>query len=223
MPEGIVGGLARLLSRLSAGGGIARRTGPWPHFPTGFNPAPEEAEAPGQVTLITRDLTLRFGGLLAVNAVNLTVQSATVHALIGPNGAGKSSILNIISGFYQASSGTVTLFGTEAEGRPPHALARLGVARTFQNTELFGRMTVLENVLVGCHSRFRSGFAETLLRLSRFRREEQAAYAEARQLLGIVGLAEFAAEQARNLPFGYQRRLEIARALALHPRAAAAG
>jgi len=217
MPEGIVGSLARLRGRLSAGG-IERRTAHWPQFPAGFDPVPGRAEAPGQTTLITRDLTLRFGGLVAVNTVNLAVRSASVHALIGPNGAGKSSVLNIVSGFYQASSGTVTLFGTEVEGRPPHALARLGVARTFQNTELFGRMTVLENVLVGCHLHFRSGFLETLLRLPRFRREEHAAQAQARQLLEIVGLADFADEQARNLPFGHQRRLEISRALAVHPK-----
>jgi ABC-type branched-subunit amino acid transport system ATPase component/ABC-type branched-subunit amino acid transport system permease subunit len=222
MPEGIVGGLARLRdrtrARLFARGGVERVTGPWPRFPAGFNPSPAEGEAPGQATLVTRDLSLRFGGLIAVNAVSMVVRSATVHAMIGPNGAGKSSLLNVVSGFYQASSGSVTLFGQELGGCPPHALARLGVARSFQNTELFGRMTVLENVLVGCHSRFRAGFAQTLFRMPGFRREERAAQGEARQLLSIVGLSDFAGEQARNLPFGHQRRLEIARALALHPK-----
>lgn len=215
MPEGIVGGLARLRARLFSRGRVERTTGAWPNFVPGFATAAEEK---GQATLITRDLTLRFGGLTAVNAVNMEVRSGTVHALIGPNGAGKSSCLNVISGFYQATSGTVTLFGQSLGRRPPHALARLGVARSFQNTELFGRMTVLENVLVGGHARYRAGFAETILRLPRFRREEAAMLAEARLLLEVVGLSEFAGEAARNLPFGHQRRLEIARALALRPK-----
>jgi branched-chain amino acid transport system permease protein len=112
----------------------------------------------------------------------------------------------------------VTLFGETLGDRAPHQLARVGVARSFQNTELFATMTVLENVLVGCHSRYRAGFFTTVLRLPRFAREERAMQAEARMLLEVVGLGEFADEQARNLPFGHQRRLEIARALALRPK-----
>jgi ABC-type branched-subunit amino acid transport system ATPase component len=104
------------------------------------------------------------------------------------------------------------------DGRPPHSLARFGIARSFQNTELFGRMTVLENVLVGCQVDYRAGLAATLLRLPRFRREEAAMLVRARMLLEVVGLADFADEQARNLPFGHQRRLEVARALALRPK-----
>jgi ABC-type branched-subunit amino acid transport system ATPase component len=141
-----------------------------------------------------------------------------VHAVIGPNGAGKSSLLNIISGFYQATDGSVTLFGRPLDCSAPHVLARRGVARTFQNTELFGRMTVLENVLVGCHVRYKSTLMEVLLRLPRLRAEERQTLAEARTLLEIVGLHEFADEEARNLPFGHQRRLEIARALAVLPK-----
>jgi ABC-type branched-subunit amino acid transport system ATPase component len=218
MPEGIVGGLKRLLMKLRRRGSEARATGAWPNFVAGFDTLTEERDHPGQATLITRDLTLRFGGLTAVNLVDMEVRSGTVHALIGPNGAGKSSLLNIVSGFYRASAGTVTLFGQPIADQPPHALARLGVARSFQNTELFGRMTVLENVLVGCHIRYRSGLAPTLLRLPRFRREEAARLEDARLLLEVVGLSEFAEEEARNLPFGHQRRLEVARALALHPK-----
>jgi len=153
-----------------------------------------------------------------VNAVNLEVRSGTVHAVIGPNGAGKSSLLNIISGFYRASAGGVTLFGQAIGERTPYQLARLGVARSFQNTELFARMTVLENVLVGCQTRYRTGFLATILRLPGFRREEAAMVAEARLLLEVVGLGGFADSEARNLPFGHQRRLEIARALALRPK-----
>jgi len=215
MPEGIVGGLARLRRRLRPAAIEQRETTAWPIFPAGFGTAVDER---GQVSLMTRDLTLRFGGLTAVNAVNLEVRSGTVHAVIGPNGAGKSSLLNIISGFYRATSGSVTLFGAALGERTPYQLARLGVARSFQNTELFGRMTVLENVLVGCHSRCRAGFVATILRLPRFRREEREMLAEAHMLLDVVGLGGFADEAARNLPFGHQRRLEIARALALRPK-----
>ncbi len=218
MPDGVVGSLARL-SRWTLGRGVGeRRTGRWPHFVEGLDFIASNAEAPGQATLITDALTLRFGGLVAVNAVTMEVRSGTVHALIGPNGAGKSSLLNIVSGFYRASSGSVRLFGEALGHRSPHQLARRGVTRSFQNTELFGRMTVLENVLVGCHVRYRAGFLATIARLPRFGREERAMQEQARLLLEFVGLGEFAAEEARNLPFGHQRRLEIARALALRPR-----
>lgn len=150
--------------------------------------------------------------------VTMEVRAGTVHALIGPNGAGKSSLLNVISGFCKASEGRGTLFGNALNNAPPYALARLGVARSFQNTEFFTQMSVLENVLVGAHPHFRSGLAETVLRPPRFHREERAARAEALKLLDVVGLSEFADEQAGNLPFGHQRRLEIARALALRPK-----
>lgn len=219
MPDGVVGSLARFGRWALAHGRVGeRRTGAWPHFFAGPDFTARNAEAPGQATLITTGLGLRFGGLAAVNDVTMEVGSGTVHALIGPNGAGKSSLLNIISGFYRASSGSVTLFGEALGDRAPHQLARIGVTRSFQNTELFGRMTVLENVLVGCHVCYRAGLLATVLRLPRFGREERAMQEQARLLLDFVGLGEFAAEEARNLPFGHQRRLEIARALALRPR-----
>jgi ABC-type branched-subunit amino acid transport system ATPase component len=146
------------------------------------------------------------------------VRAGTVHALIGPNGAGKSSLLNLISGFYTPSSGHISFFGAAIAGKPSYLLARLGIARTFQNTELFGQMTVEQNVLAGFNTHYRSTLAETLLRLPRFVREERDFKEQARELLNFVGLSEYAEEQARNLPFGHQRRLEIARALALKPR-----
>jgi branched-chain amino acid transport system permease protein len=146
------------------------------------------------------------------------VRAGSVHALIGPNGAGKSSVLNLISGFYQPTAGDILFFGEKVGGRPSHEMARRGMARTFQNTELFGQMTVLENVLAGFHSHYRSTLAETLLRLPRFGREERDFLAQAKDLLSFVGLSDYAGEEARNLPFGHQRRLEIARALALRPR-----
>lgn len=217
LPRGIVGSLQALASR-GRMGETTRETGAWPNWVEGLEPVTARHDDAGQATLVAKDLTLRFGGLTAVNAVDMEVRAGTVHALIGPNGAGKSSLLNVVSGFYRATSGEVSVFGRKVGGLPPYALARQGIARTFQNTELFGQMTVLENVLVGQHPHFRSGFLETVLRLPRFRREEREALAEARRLLEFVGLSAFADEEARNLPFGHQRRLEIARALALRPK-----
>ena len=217
MPKGIVGSLAGLRARIT-GKSRPRATGAWPNWGPGLEQVTARPDEKGQATLIAQGVTLRFGGLTAVNQVSMEVRSGTVHALIGPNGAGKSSLLNVISGFYKATDGRVTLFGQALNNAPPYTLARLGVARSFQNTELFSQMTVLENVLVGAHPHFRSGFAETVLRLPRFHREERAARAEALRLLDFVGLSEFADEQAGNLPFGHQRRLEIARALALRPK-----
>jgi ABC-type branched-subunit amino acid transport system ATPase component len=167
--------------------------------------------------LATEGLTLRFDGLTAIDDVCLTVWPGTVHAVIGPNGAGKSSLLHLISGFYTPTRGHIAFRGVGIAGRPTHLLARLGIARTFQNTELFGQMSVLENVLVGFHAHYHSTLAETLVRLPRFVREERAFLAQARSLLTFVGLSDYAEEEARNLPFGHQRRLEIARALALRP------
>ncbi|MBV8170154.1 MAG: branched-chain amino acid ABC transporter ATP-binding protein/permease [Alphaproteobacteria bacterium] len=219
MPEGIVGSLCRLTARLRARGESgARATGTWPQFVPGFDAITAARDDSGQAAVITKDLTLRFGGLTAVSAASLTLRSGTVHALIGPNGAGKSSLLNVISGFYPATSGTLEMFGMRLDDPAPHLQARRGVARSFQNTELFGRMTVLENVLVGCHTHVRSGVLGTILRAPRFRREERQAVAQARMLLAVVGLSAFAEEEARNLPFGHQRRLEVARALALRPK-----
>ena len=138
--------------------------------------------------------------------------------MIGPNGAGKSSLLIFISGFYAASEGKISLFGAATTALPSYKIARLGLARTFQNTELFGRMTARQNVLVGFHGQYQSTLAETLLRLPRFGREERQFIALSEQLLKLVGLSQYADEEARNLPFGQQRRLEIARALALRPK-----
>lgn len=217
LPRGIVGSLQALVSG-GRTGDTTRETGAWPNWVQGLEPVTSRHDDAGQATLVARDLTLRFGGLTAVNAVTMEVRAGTVHALIGPNGAGKSSLLNVVSGFYKATSGEVEVFGSKVGGLPPYALARQGIARTFQNTELFGQMTALENVLVGQHPHFRASFLETVLRLPRFRREEREALAEAKRLLEFVGLSAFADEEARNLPFGHQRRLEIARALALRPK-----
>ncbi|MFN0302410.1 MAG: ABC transporter permease subunit [Burkholderiales bacterium] len=217
LPKGIVGSFSAILRRFTTTS-RARKMEAWPDrsipldllFPVSGERQP--------VSVTTNNLTLQFGGLTAVDHVALDVKPGTVHALIGPNGAGKSSVLNLISGFYLPTSGTAAIQGHDVTGLPSHVLARRGIARTFQNTELFGQMTVLENVLVGFHSHYRSGVVETLCRLPRFIREENAYLEQARQLLAFVGLADYADEEAANLPFGHQRRLEIARALALRPR-----
>jgi branched-chain amino acid transport system permease protein len=216
MPRGVVGTIAAVWGRLVSKA-RAHETKAWPDRSVALADILGPSAERKQVALATKNLTLRFGGLTAVDTVSLEVQSGTVHALIGPNGAGKSSVLNLISGFYVPSEGSIAFFGTAIAGRPSHALARRGIARTFQNTELFGQMTVLENVLAGFHAHYRNTLAETLLRMPRFGREERRFFGQAEQLLKFVGLSDFAAEEARNLPFGHQRRLEIARALALRP------
>jgi branched-chain amino acid transport system permease protein len=203
LPEGVVGTLPRLLRSRSLE--HERATATWPRFIPGFESILSTEESPGQDTVVTHAVTLRFGGLVAVNAVDMIVRSATVHAVIGPNGAGKSSLLNLISGFATPSSGRIEVFGETHADWQSHRFARRGIARTFQNTELFGRMSVLENVLAGCEVDYHAGLAETLWRLPRFRREEAAMLARTRLLLGVVGLSDFADEQARNLPFGHQR------------------
>jgi ABC-type branched-subunit amino acid transport system ATPase component len=217
MPHGIMGTLGDLYARLTTKTRM-RETGIWPNRATSVGTLLAGGSPPGDVALATEGLTLRFGGLTAVDDVRLKVKAGTVHALIGPNGAGKSSALNLISGFYTPTSGHIAFFGESIAGRPSHELARLGIARTFQNTELFGQMTVLENVLAGFNTHYHSTLAETLLRLPRFAREERTFLEQARELLNFVGLSDYADEEARNLPFGHQRRLEIARALALRPK-----
>jgi branched-chain amino acid transport system permease protein len=217
LPKGIVGSVAALIKRFTTAS-RARKMEAWPNRTIPLDVLLPLSGDRQPVSVTTKNLTLQFGGLTAVDQVALNVQPGTVHALIGPNGAGKSSVLNLISGFYVPTSGTASMQGMDVTGLPSHVLARRGIARTFQNTELFGQMTVLENVLVGFHSHYKSGIVETLCRLPRFIREEKAFQEQANQLLAFVGLADYADEEAANLPFGHQRRLEIARALALRPR-----
>jgi branched-chain amino acid transport system permease protein len=217
MPQGVVGTCGVLWRRFMVRS-HPRETQAWPDRGVALAQILGPGQEPKQTAIATAGLTLRFGGLIAVDNVSLEIKSGTVHALIGPNGAGKSSLLNLISGVYLPSAGNIAFFGTPIAGLPSHQLARQGIARTFQNTELFGQMSALENVLAGFHSHYRNTLAETLLRLPRFGREERRFLSQAHQLLKFVGLSDFAAEAARNLPFGHQRRLEIARALAVRPR-----
>lgn len=159
-----------------------------------------------------------FGGVQALYDVSFSVARRHIHALIGPNGAGKTTLFNVISGALAPDKGSVSLDGMAIHGRPMHELVRRGIGRTFQNVELFGSMTVLENVLVGCHSQTRCGLLGAMARWPWVRREERWARQRAMELLDMVGLADAAQRRAVDLPFGWQRLVEIARALAGDPK-----
>jgi branched-chain amino acid transport system ATP-binding protein len=163
-------------------------------------------------------ITLRFGGVTALREVSFSVARGSVHAMIGPNGAGKTSLFNVITGLYAADAGTVRLEGATLSGRPPHAIARAGIVRTFQNLEIFTNMSVLENVVTGAHLSGAYGPLDFFLRTPRYFREERRLRGAAMDELAFVGLAAEAALPAGQLPFGSQRLLEIARALAAGPR-----
>jgi len=168
--------------------------------------------------LAVRDLTVQFGGLRAVDGLSLGVERARIHSVIGPNGAGKTSVINAVTGLYPAVRGSVRFDGEEILGRRPHQIAARGIARTFQNVELFPEMSVLENVLVGAHRRMEYGVVGATLRLGRGWRRESSETERACEILQILGLAEDRHREARDLPFAKQRRLELARALAAEPR-----
>ncbi|MEU9096218.1 ABC transporter ATP-binding protein [Streptomyces sp. NPDC048361] len=161
-------------------------------------------------------VTMRFGGLTAVQNVDLTVSSGEIVGLIGPNGAGKTTFFNCLTGLYIPTEGKVTYKGTTLPPKP-HLVTQAGVARTFQNIRLFPNMTVLENVLVGRHTRTKEGLWSALLRLPGFKKAEDASRERAMELLEFTGLAAKADHLSRNLPYGEQRKLEIARALASEP------
>ncbi len=160
----------------------------------------------------------RFGGLQALSEVNLTIEAGQIYGLIGPNGAGKSTLFNVITGLYQPDSGTFELDGKPYSPTAPHAVAKAGIARTFQNIRLFGDMSALENVMVGCHVRSHQRVFGALFRHPAAKKEEQAIRRKSQQLLDFVGIGEFASRTARHLSYGDQRRLEIARALATEPK-----
>jgi branched-chain amino acid transport system ATP-binding protein len=163
-------------------------------------------------------LTMRFGGLTAVKELDLTVEAGMIYAVIGPNGAGKTTVFNMITGFYNPTEGDVLVAGERVNGLRPHKVTRKGVARTFQNIRLFDNMTALDNVIVGGHARDRSSVPGAIFGLPRQRREERAARERARELLAFIGISGKADDAARNLSYGDQRRLEIARALATEPQ-----
>jgi branched-chain amino acid transport system ATP-binding protein len=159
-----------------------------------------------------------FGGLVAVNDVDFTIAENAIVSLIGPNGAGKTTFFNMLTGVYKPTAGRIVFDGIDVTGKPPHAVTELGVGRTFQNIRLFPLMTALENVLVGMHARLSGGIVRSILRTPGLKREEREASARARELLRFCGLRGRDNEFARNLPYGDQRRLEVARALATQPK-----
>jgi branched-chain amino acid transport system ATP-binding protein len=159
-----------------------------------------------------------FGGLIAVNDVSFTVPRGKVVSLIGPNGAGKTTFFNMLTGVYKPTAGRIVFLGEDVTGKPPHAITERGIGRTFQNIRLFQNMTTLENVLVGMHTRMKANLFQSILRTPAVHREEKAARERARELLAFTGLSRKADETSRNLPYGDQRRLEVARALATEPK-----
>ena len=162
-------------------------------------------------------ILMQFGGLKALNNVDITIKRGTIHGLIGPNGSGKSTMMNVLTGIYIPTAGDVKFESSSVVGKTSSEIALSGIARTFQNVQLFGEMTALENILVGLHHSFNSNLLDVALHLPRFTKEESAARERALGLLHFVGLDKLANEEARNLPYGKQRMLEIARALALDP------
>jgi branched-chain amino acid transport system permease protein len=179
--------------------------------------AASSGEVGGEL-LVAQGVLMQFGGLKAINLVDLNIRRGTIHGLIGPNGSGKSTMMNVLTGIYVPTAGSIEFAGRSVVGRTSSDIALSGIARTFQNVQLFGEMTALQNVQVGLHHTFDSTFADVALHMPRYRREEKAATERGLNLLRFVGLADLAMEEARNLPYGKQRLLEIARALALDPQ-----
>jgi branched-chain amino acid transport system ATP-binding protein len=159
-----------------------------------------------------------FGGLVAVNDVDFTIPEGAIVSLIGPNGAGKTTFFNMLTGVYKPTGGRIVFAGEDITGKPPHAITERGIGRTFQNIRLFQNMTSLENVLVGMHSRLKGGIVRSILHTPGVKREERDATERARELLTYVGLKRRDDAFANSLPYGDQRRLEVARALATEPK-----
>jgi len=171
------------------------------------------------MTLLVADkVTKRFGGLEALRTVNLEVKEQAIHSIIGPNGAGKTTFFNCVTGFYNPEEGEIRLDGSNITGLSPDRVTKLGIARTYQNIRLFKNMTAVENILVGMHPHLKTGIIGSILRLNMTRREEKDAVEEARRLLRFLNLGGKGDLLAINLPYGDQRRLEIARALATKPK-----
>mgnify|MGYP001316306788 CR=1 FL=1 len=170
------------------------------------------------VLLEVSDLTMRFGGLLAVDSVAFNVRRDEVFAIIGPNGAGKTTVFNCVGGFYKPSSGRIVMDGTNITGLPSHKVAQHGLVRTFQNVRLFKKLTVLENLLVAQHSHIETGLLKGLLKTPGYRKSEGEALHEAAKWLDFMDMREFANREAGNLAYGHQRKLEIARCMITKPR-----
>jgi branched-chain amino acid transport system ATP-binding protein len=174
--------------------------------------------AQGKDLLVAENVRKEFGGLTAVNDLDFTIPERSIVSLIGPNGAGKTTFFNMLTGLYRPTAGTISFDGHDVTDKPPHAITKLGVGRTFQNIRLFPQMTALENVLVGMHSRLKGGILGSIFGTPGVRREEREAAERARELLKYVGLTRSEDDLAENLAYGDQRRLEVARALATEPK-----
>lgn len=168
--------------------------------------------------LTVERMTKQFGGLVAIHRLDLVVAEGSIHSIIGPNGAGKTTLFNCVTGFYRPEEGRILFRGQRIDGLRPDQIARLGINRTYQNIRLFPNMTAIENVLVGLHIHLKSTWVAALLGTPGVQREEAWALEEARRLLGFVGLRGRGDLLAKNLPYGDQRRLEVARALATRPK-----
>jgi branched-chain amino acid transport system ATP-binding protein len=168
--------------------------------------------------IVTQKVTKVFGGLTAVNQVDLSVAEGTIYSIIGPNGAGKTTLFNCISGFYNPEKGQVLYYGEPINGKPTNEVAAIGISRTYQNIRLFYNLTAIENVSIGLHHRLKGGWVDSILHTPRYRKEARFSVEEGLKWLGFVGLKHIANDYARNLPYGAQRKLEIARALASNPR-----
>jgi branched-chain amino acid transport system ATP-binding protein len=174
--------------------------------------------ANGDHPLRTNKCTIRFGGLVAVNELDMNVRQGEIYGLIGPNGAGKTTIFNLLTGVYTPTSGELYFQGERIDGLKPYEISRRGVSRTFQNIRLFPSMSVLENVMTACHRHAKQNLLDAVLRLPRFERDEREHRAFAMELLDIFDLTRFKDEGGTSLPYGSQRRLEIVRALATRPK-----
>lgn len=168
--------------------------------------------------LDVRGIGISFGGLKACDGLTVQIPTGGLHGLIGPNGAGKTTAFNLITGVYRTQMGSVTLDGVKVDHLRPHEIAKAGLSRTFQNIRLFSELSVLDNVKLACHCRGRHTLLGTLLRTPRFVAQERTMTARAMQMLEVFSLQHLASEQAKNLPYGDQRRLEICRALATEPK-----
>jgi branched-chain amino acid transport system ATP-binding protein len=173
--------------------------------------------ADAEYPLRTSKCTIRFGGLIAVNDLDMNVRQGEIYGLIGPNGAGKTTIFNLLTGVYEPTSGELYFQGQRIDGLKPYEISRRGVSRTFQNIRLFPSMSVLENVMTACHRHAKQNLLDAILRLPRFERDEREHREFAIELLDIFDLARFKDEGGTSLPYGSQRRLEIVRALATRP------
>ena len=215
LQDGIIGFVRGLLNLKGNARADAEAARDLPKVEDGVSRA--KADTPAEM-LDASAVLMQFGGLKALNAVDLKVRRGTIHGLIGPNGSGKSTMMNVLTGIYVPTAGSIVFQGQSIIGRTSAQIALSGIARTFQNVQLFGEMTALQNVLVGLHHSFHSNLLDVALQTRKYRREDVQGAARAHALLEFVGLDSLAGEEARNLPYGKQRLLEIARALALSPQ-----